>query len=371
VANNFAGGYRAADAWRRALEMTSAITQNPLVTLPDVIEERARKFETKPALLSGGENLSYRALAEQARRYAHWALQQGLKTGDVVCLLMQNRPGYMAIWLGITRIGGIVALLNTNLVRASLEHSIKLVMPKHIIVGIELLDAFRTVRPHLGPEIGCWTIGDEVGHDPYVQRINTQIEEVADSDLHGLKYRRPPLRDKALYIYTSGTTGMPKAAAVSHFRLMQWSHWFAGLIDIQQSDRMYNCLPMYHSVGGVVATGAALVGGGSVVVREGFSASQFWSDVDKGGCTLFQYIGELCRYLVNSPPHPRETAHRLRLCCGSGRPRTGSGCVAAMGCAPTCGARSKLASTSRKYSTSTPRLKLTSRSTIVRESRAP
>ena len=60
---------------------------------------------------------------------------------------------------------------------------------------------------------------------------------------------------------------------------MQWSHWFAGLMDAGPSDRMYDCLPMYHSVGGVVATGATLVGGGSVVVRENFSASGFWDDV--------------------------------------------------------------------------------------------
>ncbi len=48
---------------------------------------------------------------------------------------------------------------------------------------------------------------------------------------------------------------------------MQWSHWFAGLLDTQPSDRMFNCLPLYHSVGGVVATGATLVGGGAVVIR--------------------------------------------------------------------------------------------------------
>ena len=124
--------------------------------------------------------------------------------------------------------------------------------------------------------------------------------------------------DRALYIYTSGTTGLPKAANVSHFRLMQWSHWFAGMMDTRPNDRMYNCLPMYHSIGGVVAIGAPLVNGGSVVIRERFSASHFWDDVVEWNCTLFQYIGELCRYLVNSPPHPREAEHRLRLCCGNG-----------------------------------------------------
>jgi fatty-acyl-CoA synthase len=81
---------------------------------------------------------------------------------------------------------------------------------------------------------------------------------------------------------------------------------------------MYDCLPLYHSVGGVVATGATLVGGGSVEIRERFSVSDFWRDVRDSGCTLFQYIGELCRYLVNAPRRPEETEHRLRIACGNG-----------------------------------------------------
>ena len=136
--------------------------------------------------------------------------------------------------------------------------------------------------------------------------------------------RRPQtIEDQALYIYTSGTTGLPKAANVSHARLMQWSHWFAGMMDTRPSDRMYNCLPMYHSVGGVLATGAALVAGGSVVIREQFSARHFWDRRrSRWDCTLFQYIGELCRYLLQ---------HRAAL---RARPSTGSGCAAAMGWRP-------------------------------------
>ena len=54
------------------------------------------------------------------------------------------------------------------------------------------------------------------------------------------------------------------------------------------------------------------------MIRPRFSASRFWDDVVEWDCTLFQYIGELCRYLVNAPAHPREAEHRLRLCCGNG-----------------------------------------------------
>ena len=99
---------------------------------------------------------------------------------------------------------------------------------------------------------------------------------------------------------------------------MSWSHWFAGMMDIQASDRLYNCLPFYHSVGGVAATGALLVRGGSVLIREKFSARRFWEDIFKHECTIFQYIGELRRYLLKSPSSVYERDHDLRLCCGNG-----------------------------------------------------
>ena len=158
-----------------------------------------------------------------------------------------------------------------------------------------------------------WSYG---GSDYY--RSIARSERLATSPLTKAERRATSIADRALTIYTSGTTGLPKAANVSHRRMMQWSLWFAGLMNTGPDDRMYNCLPMYHSIGGVMATGALLVRGGSVVIREKFSASHFWDDMVDWDCTLFQYIGELCRYLVNAPEHPRERQHRLRLRCGNG-----------------------------------------------------
>jgi fatty-acyl-CoA synthase len=89
-------------------------------------------------------------------------------------------------------------------------------------------------------------------------------------------------------------------------------------MDTRPTDRMYDCLPMYHTAGGLVATGALLHNGGSVVIREKFSAREFWDDVVRHECTLFQYIGELCRYLAHSPPNPNESRHKIRLACGNG-----------------------------------------------------
>jgi fatty-acyl-CoA synthase len=111
-----------AKAWLRALELTAPLVHNPFRTLPIVIQEAALRLGDTQALLSERESFTYGELAARANKYARWALDQGLKKGDVVCLLMTNRPEYFAIWLGITSVGAVVSLLNTNLVGASLGH---------------------------------------------------------------------------------------------------------------------------------------------------------------------------------------------------------------------------------------------------------
>lgn len=304
-----------AKAWVRALELTTPIARRPERILPIVIEELAGKFENAPALLSETESLTYRELADRSARYARWALAQEMAKGDTVCLLMPNRPEYMAAWLGITSIGGVVALLNTNLAGPSLAHCINVATPRHVIVAMELVDRVTAVRQDLVGAPTIWTHGARHNRFP---RIDDVIDRLPGAPLCEAERRAITIDDRALYIYTSGTTGLPKAANVSHARLMQWCHWFAGLMDARPNDRMYDCLPMYHSTGGILATGAILVSGGSIVIRDSFSARQFWNDIVRWDCTLFQYIGELCRYLLNSDPHPRETHHRIRLCCGNG-----------------------------------------------------
>jgi fatty-acyl-CoA synthase len=304
----------AREAWIRALERTASIGVKG-VTLPAVIDRLAGQFEGAPALVSVEAALSYRDLAIRCNQYARWGLAQGLRVGDTVCLMMTNCAEYMAIWLGLSRIGVAVALVNTNLAGDALTHSVNIVAPRVIIVGSDLAERLWEVRARLRPTLSCRVRGEAAVDFP---PLSPELDRVPGEQVRDSECAPPPLDSTALYIYTSGTTGLPKAAKVSHYRIMQWSHWFAGLMDTGPSDRMFDCLPLYHSVGGVVATGATLVGGGAVVIRAKFSASDFWRDVRDERCTLFQYIGELCRYLTNAPHQDIEAAHRLRIACGNG-----------------------------------------------------
>lgn len=303
----------------RTMRLTTPLAHHPRRVFPLVVDELAARHGDKPALVSDHETLTYRSLAERSWRYAGWAQAQGLAKGEVVALMMPNRPEYVAIWLGIIRTGGIVALVNTNLTGQALAYCIDLVRPRHLIVAAELIDTLATSDSLRTSTSRIWlhgaakgaALGDASRIDEAAEALNAQPLSPAET---------PPLtiEDRALFIFTSGTTGMPKAANVNHFRIMLAAHAFAGAMATGPDDRMYDCLPMYHTSGGVVAIGATLVGGGTVFIRERFSAREFWDDMVRRRCTLFMYIGELCRYLVNSPPHPNERAHRLRLCCGNG-----------------------------------------------------
>jgi fatty-acyl-CoA synthase len=301
-----------AKSWSRALELTAPIARNPHRILATIVQEHALARPKAPALVSEGECFSYAQLAARAGQYASWARAVGLNHGDSVCLLLRNRPEYMAAWLGISSTGAVVALLNTNLAGRSLAHCINVARPRWILVDANLGGALTEGLPDIAGAPEVRAIGRAQSRWSPLEPELDQIAVPPES------WTSATVNDTALYIYTSGTTGLPKAARVSHARIMQWSQWFAALMDATPDDRVYNCLPMYHSVGGVLATGAVLVAGGSVAVRERFSARHFWNDVVRWDCTLFQYIGELCRYLLNAPVSANESAHRIRMCCGNG-----------------------------------------------------
>ncbi|MGD0493570.1 MAG: long-chain-acyl-CoA synthetase [Steroidobacteraceae bacterium] len=305
----------ARDAWLRALQRTAAIEQDLTLTLPALLDRLAIEFGPSPALESPGSSFSYAGLAGRCNQYARWGLAQGLKSGDRIALVMANCAEYPAIWLGLSRIGVAVALINVHLGGEGLAHCIRIAAPRLVLVSRELAPSVAAIRDRLPSGIGMWVHGagpaDFAPLEPVLERLPGEM-------LRADELTAPTLDATALYIYTSGTTGLPKAAHVTHYRVLRWSQWFAGLLDTQPADRMYNCLPLYHSVGGVVAVGALLVAGGSVVIRPKFSASEFWRDIRDERCTLFQYIGELCRYLVNSPPQAGEAEHSLRIACGNG-----------------------------------------------------
>jgi len=300
--------------WLRALQASARVGADPDLILPRAFDRVARDHGPRIALLGETETMTFDQLADRSNRYARWALANGLDVGDVVGLMMDNRPEHVAIWLGLTRVGVIVALVNTKLVGPVLARCLTLSGARYVIAAADLaVVCDEAVRLCAAPPrlMVC-------GETPIGGRMDLEIAATSGVQLAIEEQRAVTQRHHALYIFTSGTTGMPKAAIVSHRRVMHWASWFNALADAKSADRMYHCLPMYHALGAVVAVWTTLLGGGSVAIRERFSTRHFWSELASLDCTMVQYIGEMCRYLVNAAPDPAERRHRLRLALGNG-----------------------------------------------------
>jgi fatty-acyl-CoA synthase len=303
-----------ARAWLRAFETVSQATRDPRRTLPCAVIEWAREYRDATALVSDRESFSFHALEGRMNQYSRWALGAGVTSGEAIALMMGNRPEYFAIWLGLIQVGAVVALISPDLRGLALAHALKVAGARRVIAAAECSDRCLEAVIAVNESIDLWVHGQ---CRPDLRRIDLAVSGQNSQTLSKDERRPVTLDDRALRIFTSGTTGLPKAAEVSHRRIILWTHWFAGLASLTATDRLYNCLPMHHSVGGVVAIGAPLVNGGSVAIAERFSAGAFWRDVARWGCTAFQYIGELCRYLIAAPSRS-EKNHTLRLAIGNG-----------------------------------------------------
>ncbi|MEY9549526.1 fatty-acyl-CoA synthase [Bradyrhizobium japonicum] len=304
----------ASKIWLKAIELTARIETLPGRLFADVVDDWAQRQPDRTALVADEAAIDYAGLSKRINRYARWARSAGVAKGDTVALIMPNGIDYVAAWLGISRVGGVVALINTRLVGQSLAHCVDVARPSHIIVAHELMEALDGASPHLKTAAKVWTHGDARSE----RAIDVALAALEDGPLSPDEHGDVTINDRALLIYTSGTTGLPKAASISHRRILNWGFWFAGLTGATPQDRLYDCLPLFHSVGGIVAPCSMLAAGGSVVIAEKFSASNFWPDIVRHDCTLFQYIGELCRYLLKAAPSEYENRHRLRLVCGNG-----------------------------------------------------
>ncbi|KAI9809341.1 MAG: hypothetical protein M1825_002633 [Sarcosagium campestre] len=144
-------------------------------------------------------------------------------------------------------------------------------------------------------------------------RINASDPRRPDDDVRSGAKDSDPM---ALF-YTSGTTGMPKAVPFPLSRAFYSGAVRFRLFDIRKGERWYNCMPLYHGTGGVTIC-ACLMTGFPVAIGKRFSASGFWDDVRDSKANCFIYVGETMRYLVASPPTPKDKDHSVRCIYGNG-----------------------------------------------------
>ncbi len=299
----------------RTLKRVKSIAPDSPNLICDDLQAAVETYRNSPAMTFEGRTVTYGELDAIANRYAHWAKGLNLRRGQVVALLMPNRIEYFACWYGLSKVGVVTALINNNLTGHPLAHCLAISGASHCIVDPETSPAFEAARAELERPIQQWILGSAHGDQ---RDLAQALKSCSQLPPDRIVREDMTARDTALLIYTSGTTGMPKAARITHLRAQLYMRGFAAATGATSKDRIYVTLPLYHATGGLCGLGAAFLNGGSVVLRQRFSASHFWEEATAEGCTMFVYIGELCRYLVNQDPGEDDTRHKIRLAFGNG-----------------------------------------------------
>lgn len=283
-----------------------------------VLEKLAASHPQRPALRFEERVWTYAEFNAWANRIASVLRQQGVRAGDCVAILMENRPEVLACVAATVKLGAIAGMLNHQQRGEVLAHSLKLTRARVILCGEECMDALASSGYAPGEVPGLRWIWDGQGSAP------TGWLRLADGVAGGTATNPPEtervrLRDPCFYIFTSGTTGLPKASVMTHYR---WLRGMAGLgqmaLRLKPDDVLYCCLPLYHNNALTVSWGSVLGTGSTLALGRKFSASRFWDEIRRHGATSFCYIGELCRYLLNRPADARDREHKVRVIVGNG-----------------------------------------------------
>ncbi|XP_060156335.1 long-chain fatty acid transport protein 4 isoform X1 [Globicephala melas] len=288
-------------------------------TVPILFASTVQRHPNKTALIFEGTDThwTFCQLDDYSSGVANFLQARGLASGDVVALFMENCNEFVGLWLGMAKLGVEAALINTNLRRDALRHCLTSSQARALIFGSEMAPAVLEICASLDPSISLFCTGPwEASAVPAgTEHLDPLLE---DAPKHLPSHPNKGFVDKLFYIYTSGTTGLPKAAIVVHSRYYRMAALVYYGFRMRPDDIVYDCLPLYHSAGNIVGIGQCLLHGMTVVIRKKFSASRFWDDCIKYNCTIVQYIGELCRYLLNQPPREAENRHRVRMALGNG-----------------------------------------------------
>ena len=293
-------------------------------SIGSLLERNAREFGDRTALTADGESIDWATFNARANRVAAaLADRHGIRHGDAVAMMIENRLSFLTTLFGICKLGAVAGLVNTNQRRDVLVHSATTIGAKAFVVGAELEDAVDEVKDALGLELSrdfAW-LRDPARTDATVPPWATELSDIDETLCAD---NRPEtaeitLDDPCLYIFTSGTTGLPKAAIVSNERVFRGVQGFGVVtLNIKPSDRIYNCLPLYHSTGLLVAFGSVLWGGASMFIRRKFSASNFLREVREQNTNIFVYIGEICRYLLHLEAHADDAQNPVERVIGNG-----------------------------------------------------
>lgn len=264
--------------------------------LPALIDRRAGERPDAPYVLEGGETLTYAEFDTVIAEWAEVLTAWGVRPGSKVVTMLPTSAAALAVWIALARLGALEVAMN----------------PAY------RGDVLRGALSDVGPDLVIASPGADALADLSASHVRVEVVDVVGRPRPRPELPRatpsltqPTYRDLATVIFTSGTTGRSKGVLVPWRQMADTAAWSWPTDGMSDADRWYSPWPLFH-VSGKVGPYTAALAGGSVVLRDGFRASRFWTDVQRYGTTLTILPGTTLNFLFSRPVEPAEADNPLR-----------------------------------------------------------
>jgi carnitine-CoA ligase len=287
-------------------------------TLPALLERQAAHYEQQPLFRYGAAELSYRGVCEVAARSAGRLAEAGVRPGDRIATMCENRLELFELIMGCAWGGATIVPINTASRGAQLEHILGNCGARLLVVESQHLEAFATLRSR-GSVERAWVLPPLDGSfaDPAAVS-GWSIGEMPPAGEPIAAHPAGP-GDIAAILYTSGTTGPSKGVRCPHAQFYWWGVLVSESLRIVEGDVMYTCLPLFHT-NALNAFVQALVSGATFVLGERFSASRFWARVAAADADVTYLLGAMVSILMTRPHEPVEREHHVRIALAPATP---------------------------------------------------
>ncbi|HMN81661.1 MAG TPA: AMP-binding protein [Burkholderiaceae bacterium] len=279
-------------------------------TLGDALTAQASLRPQAPALrfpLQGGE-LSFGEWHASARALAAGLRQRGLRPGERLALLAENRIEWPIVQMAAAYAGLVLVPINTHFRERDLCYALSQSGARAIVLSesfrsndfLSLLDA---VRPQLPALEQVFLIGvSRAGHATLEQLIGDGGRS-APADLPAV---RPD--DAAAIIYTSGTTGFPKGAVLKHRGVVANGTLMLSRLGVTSSDRITSIVPMFHSASYCATMPALLTLGCCYVGIDAFDPERMMRLISAERATVHIAVPTTLHAMLH---HPRRADYDL------------------------------------------------------------
>lgn len=290
--------------------MSSVVHADSSQTVPHYILDRVAAEEgNRPFLAFGDRSLSFVEVNRQSRRVANGLKALGIGRGDTVLKMLPNNPECIYAWFGTNMLGAIEVPLNTANRGAILLHQVNNSLARTMIIHVRYLERLLQVSgdlKHLERLIVQGTVPAALADAaPYeivpFERLLHSVDEPLPRVVES--------RDIMQILYTSGTTGPSKGVMLTYAQMRATSDPVIAML--RRDDVNYCPFPMFH-ISGTFAVYSSLVTRGQTVIREVFSATDFWPDVRRYGVTFTNLLGAIANFVSQWPPTPEDRNHTLK-----------------------------------------------------------